>query len=309
MSGSGPAFARVPGLLFLGRAGFPDAVPRFSLFRPEFPGILEKTRCTRGGGRVNKTELLDRCARSGEERTLLARVLDKLELAQNRGVPAHTPFLTPGEQASAADLLTAWGNPRYAAFGGYEGSERNILYFPPDWQEPEDALSDPEGPLAALEGTFPNGASLTHRDILGSLMGLGITREKLGDILILEGREALPILLSQWESAGRWKVSVGEIPLSALTPRPPTVKTLRDTVAALRLDAVLAAGFSTSRSKAADFISAGRVSINHRECMKGDRTVNEGDVLTCRGLGKCVVKEVLGASRKGRIMLVLERYQ
>ena len=265
---------------------------------------------------MNKTELLDRCARSGEERTLLARVLDKLELAQNRGVPAHTPFLTPGEQAAAADLLTAWGNPRYAAFGGYEGSERNILYFPPDWQEPEDALSDPEGPLAALEGTFPNGASLTHRDILGSLMGLGITREKLGDILILEGkcqvvalREALPILLSQWESAGRWKVSVGEIPLSALTPRPPTVKTVRDTVAALRLDAVLAAGFSTSRSKAADLISAGRVSINHRECMKGDRTVNEGDVLTCRGLGKCVVKEVLGASRKGRIMLVLERYQ
>ena len=166
---------------------------------------------------MNKTELLDRCARSGEERTLLARVLDKLELAQNRGVPAYTPFLTPGEQASAADLLTAWGNPRYAAFGGYEGSERNILYFPPDWQEPEDALSDPEGPLAALEGTFPNGASLTHRDILGSLMGLGITREKLGDILILEGkcqvvvlREALPILLSQWESAGRWKVSVQE---------------------------------------------------------------------------------------------------
>ena len=125
-------------------------------------------------------------------------------------------------------------------------------------------------------------------------------------------REALPILLSQWESAGRWKVSVEEIPLSALTPRPPTVKTVRDTVAALRLDAVLAAGFSTSRSKAADLISAGRVAVNHRECMKGDRTVAEGDVLTCRGLGKClgkcVVKEVLGASRKGRIMLVLERY-
>ena len=158
---------------------------------------------------MNKTELLDRCARSGEERTLLARVLDKLELAQNRGVPAWTPFLTPGEQASAGDLLAAWGGPRYLAAGGYEGSERNILYFPPDWQEPEDALADPEGPLAALEGTFPGGASLTHRDILGSLMGLGITREKLGDILILEGkcqvvalREALPILLSQWESAG-----------------------------------------------------------------------------------------------------------
>ena len=86
------------------------------------------------------------------------------------------------------------------------------------------------------------------------------------------------------------------------------MKTIRDTVAALRLDAVLASGFSTSRSKAAQLVSAGRVSVNHRECMKSDRTVEQGDVLSCRGLGKCVVKEVLGQSKKGRIMLILERY-
>ena len=56
---------------------------------------------------MNKRELLDRCARDGEERVLLARVLDKLELSQNRGIPAHTPFLSPGEQASVQDLLNA----------------------------------------------------------------------------------------------------------------------------------------------------------------------------------------------------------
>ena len=147
-------------------------------------------------------------------------------------------------------------------------------------------------------------------------MGLGLTREKLGDILfpapgrcqVAVLREALPILLSQWESAGRWKMKLREIPLEQLEAKPPQVKTIRDTVAALRLDAVLAAGFSTSRSKAADLVSAGRVSVNHRECAKADRTVGEGDVLSCRGLGKCVVKEVLGQSKKGRFMLVLERY-
>jgi len=48
--------------------------------------------------------------------------------------------------------------------------------------------------------------------------------------------------------------------------------------------------------------------VNHRECLKGDKPVSEGDVLTCRGLGKCVIKEIPGQSRKGRIMLVLERY-
>ena len=179
---------------------------------------------------MTKTELLDRCVRSGEERVLLSRVLDKLELSQNRGIPAHTPFLSPGERASVTDLLSAWGHPRHVFFGGYPDAERTVCLFLPDWQEEEDAIADPEGPLAALEATFPNGAELSHRDILGSLMGLGITREKLGDILVegnrcqvLALRDALPILLSQWESAGRWKAKLREISLSELTPKPPRV--------------------------------------------------------------------------------------
>ena len=265
---------------------------------------------------MTKKELLDRCARGGEERVLLARALDKLELAQNRGVPAHTPFLSPGEQASLADLLAAWGHPRHLFWGGYPDAERRVCAFLPDWQEEDGLLSDPEGPLAALEAKFPAGAALGHRDILGALMGLGITREKVGDILlpgpgvcqVVVLRDALPILLSQWEGAGRWKVSLEAIPLDRLAPKPAQVKTIRDTVATPRLDAVLAAGFSLSRSKAAGYISAGKVAVNHRECLKSDKLVEEGDVLTCRGLGKCVVKEVPGQSKKGRTMLVLERY-
>ena len=184
---------------------------------------------------MNKKELLDRCARDGSERILLARVLDKLELSQNRGVPAHTPFLSPGEQASVTDLLNAWGRPRHLFWGGYPDSERNICLFLADWQEEESVLADPDGPLTALQGTFPADASLTHRDILGSLMGVGITRELVGDILLPRPglcqvavlREAAPILLSQWEGAGRYKVSLSEIPLDRLIPRPAQVKTIR----------------------------------------------------------------------------------
>ena len=265
---------------------------------------------------MNKKELLDRCARDGAERILLARVLDKLELAQNRGVPAHTIFLSPGEQASVTGLLNAWGRPQHFFWGGYPDSERKICLFPAGWQEEDSLLSDPSGPLAAIQARFPAEASLTHRDILGSLMGLGITREVLGDILFPEPgvcqvvvlRDSLPILLSQWEGAGRWKVSLAELPLDQLAPKPPQVKTIRDTVATPRLDAVVASGFSMSRSKAAGLIASGKVALNHRECTKADRQVAEGDVLTCRGLGKCIIKEVPGQSKKGRTMLVIERY-
>lgn len=266
---------------------------------------------------MTKRELLDRCARDGDERLLLSRVLDKLELAQNRGVPAHTQFLSPGEQAAVTDLLGAWGRPRHLFFGGYEDAERRVCAFLPDWQEEDDFLSGGDTPLSAVEVRFPGGGSLTHRDILGSLMGLGLTREKLGDILLPEPglcqvvalKEAVPILTSQWESAGRYKCQqVRQIPLSALAPRPPQIRTIRDTVASPRLDAVLGSAFSLSRSKASAYISAGKVAVNHRECLKSDKQVEEGDVLTCRGLGKCIVREVPGQSKKGRTMLVLERY-
>ena len=257
---------------------------------------------------MTKTELLNKCARDPEQRVLLARVLDRLEQAQNRGIPAHTQFLSPGEQAAVTDLLNTCGHPRHLFFGGFEGAERQICVFLPDWQEQEDWLACGEEAVCALRAGFPKDADLSHRDILGSLMGLGITREKLGDIVIddtgcfvLVMSDAVGILLSQWDSAGRARLNVKRVSLGDISVAPPQVRTIRDTVSTLRLDAVVACGFSTSRGKAADLIGAGRVMVNHRECMKAD-------VLTCRGLGKCVLTEVGGLSRKGRITLTIECY-
>ena len=97
-------------------------------------------------------------------------------------------------------------------------------------------------------------------------------------------------------------------PLSSLRVPEQKTKTIRDTVAALRLDAVAAAGFSLSRSKMAALISSGKLTLNGRTCDKPDRPVEAGAVLSCRGLGKCVLTEVPGTSRKGRVMIVMERY-
>ena len=71
---------------------------------------------------------------------------------------------------------------------------------------------------------------------------------------------------------------------------------------------VLSAGFSIPRSRAAELIRAGRVMVNHRPCAKADRTVEAGDVLTCRGLGKCELAAAGGQSKRGRTVLTLRRY-
>ena len=265
---------------------------------------------------MTKTELLDRFARDGEERNLLARALDRLALAEQRGVPAHTEFLTQEQQAVLSDLLRACGSPRHFFFGGFEGAERQVCVFLPDWQEQAEWLSDPNCPVAALHCPFPRDAQLAHRDILGSLMGLGITREMLGDLLLYDGgcdvialRSALPILLTQWEGAGRYRFAPQSVALADLRAEPPKPRLVQDTVAALRLDAVTAAAFSLSRSRAGELISSGRVLLDHRPCLKPDRPVDAGSSITCRGMGKCVLKEVPGQSRKGRVRIVLELYR
>lgn len=259
---------------------------------------------------MNKTELLNKVSQTPDERQLLARVCDQMDHAQ-RGAPACTPFLSTAQQAAAGRLISAAGTPRHLFAGGFPDAERKVCAFLPDWQE-EDGW---EPPFTALRCRWQSDDKLTHRDFLGSILGQGLDREKVGDILVGQGvcdilvfRELSPYLLQNLTGAGRAKLRVEEIPLSDIAPPEKQVKLLRDTVSSLRLDAVLSAGFSTSRGKAADLISAGRVELNHRPCVKADRTVNEGDVMTCRGLGKCVLKEVSGLSKKGRTMIVMERY-
>lgn len=259
---------------------------------------------------VTKTELLDRVSRSGEERQMLSRLLDKVAEA-GRGVPAHTPFLSEAQQEAAVRLLNAAGHPRHFFTGGYPDAERKVCALLPDWQE-EDSF---EPPFTALRCRWQSGEKLTHRDFLGSILGQGIDREKVGDILVGEDlcdiivmAELKQYLLQSFDAAGRTRLKVEEIPLGNLRVPEKQVKVIHDTVSSLRLDSVMATGFSLSRGKAAVAISAGRVEVNHALCLKSDRTVAQGDVLTCRGLGKCVLTEVGGLSKKGRIMIEMERY-
>ena len=264
---------------------------------------------------MNKTELLTRLASDGEERTLLARAMDQMAMAETRGAPAHTGFLSPREQEAVSRLIAACGRPRHLFYGGWEEAERRVCLFLPDWMEDGMDFFREDGPLVALRAVWRSGESLTHRDFLGALMGMGVAREKVGDLLVKEGccdilllREVAPFLLQSMEGAGRARLRLEALPLEEVSPPEVQVKVVRDTVAALRLDAVMAAGFSLSRGRAAEHISAGRVNLNWQECRKGDRTVARGDVISCRGLGKCRITEVGGLSRKGRVTVTLERY-
>ena len=177
--------------------------------------------------------------------------------------------------------------------------------------EPENA----ESPIRCLRASFREDEKPAHRDFLGSLMGMGIVREKVGDILVgpdsadllvLEG--VSDFLLQSWTSAGRTKLRVSAIERSNLHIPAVQRKEVRDTVSSLRLDAVAASGFRLARGKAAALIESGKVQLNWRECVKPDKPLEAGDVVSARGFGKFELAGVGGLTRKGRISIVLQVY-
>lgn len=264
---------------------------------------------------MDKSKLLDRAGATGEDRLLLAKVLDRAEQAGARNIPAATDFLSPQQQMQTLDLLRLAGVPEtgYMRLGGYEGAERNLFLFLPDWLEPEDAAS--QSPIRCLRAVFREEEKLSHRDFLGSLMGMGIVREKLGDILVGPGSADLLVLdtvadflLQSWTSAGRAKLAVTEIAPAHIHIPAVKCEEVRGTVSSLRLDAVASTGFRMARGKAADLVAAGRVQVNWRECTKPDKLLSQGDTVSARGFGKFELTEVGGVTKKGRTAIVLKRY-
>ncbi len=260
---------------------------------------------------MDKTLLISKTAQDPEERLLLARVLDKYDQCQRRSVPTATGFLSQREAALAQALLNAAGVRSGFAFdGGYPDAERRVLIFLPDW------LEEPEEELAFLRAAFHGAdSSLTHRDILGSLMGLGVTRERIGDILVSDHSADVVVspavagfLEQNWMDAGRVRLTVTAIGRGDLLIPQAQVVRVTDTVSSLRLDAAVSAAFSMSRGRAAELIAAGKVSLDHTPCLKPDKPVGEGSVLTARGFGKAVVRQCGKLSKKGRIILEMDRY-
>ncbi len=247
-----------------------------------------------------------------QETELIRRVKDLLQRCENSQTVTHSSFLTPAEQYEIQRWAEWSGADNLQFLGGFPDAERQIVFFLPDWFQEED---DPaEDILTCIKITAGFGIP-GHRDYLGSILGLGIKREWLGDILIKDNiayvlclRPIHDTILSELSHVSRYGVRCEEIPLSLVPAPERSVRKVSFTVQSPRLDAIVGSVFGISRSHAARLITGGAVSLNYAECLKNDAAVREGDVLSVRGYGKAKLLGSTGQSRKGRTFLEAERY-
>ncbi len=263
------------------------------------------------GDRMERSNI-EKIARTPEDKLLLAKVWDKVQAGMRKNIVAHTGFLSQRELHMTKYLFGQ--QEGLHAFGGYPDAERQMLVYLPDYLD-EDALMDADGPLVCLRATFYEGDAPSHRDFLGALMGAGITRESIGDICVgasscdfFVTNEIAPYILQNFLSAGRAKVRLEQISLQDVTVPEAQTKQIKDTLASLRLDSVISAGFRIGRSSAAQYVQQGKAAIDGLPCEKPDKAIDEGAKISVRGLGKIRLTAVNGQTKKGRISVIIDRY-
>ncbi len=169
-------------------------------------------------------------------------------------------------------------------------------------------------PFVCLTFTYRKEDKLTHRDFLGTFMGMQLKREVIGDIVVAEGEAqafvtevAAKLILSSVSKIGRVGVKVSDDRPFELEVRQ-EYKKIIGTVASLRLDCIVSLAAHISRDSAAGLIRSDRVDVNHFTASSISQELHEGDIISVRGSGRYVLSAVNGLSGKGRIHVEVLKY-
>lgn len=240
----------------------------------------------------------------------LRHLLDLCRKSEKTGTWQYSGFLSPAEQDDLLTSREAAGFP-YFLDGGYENAERKILAA-----GNEEEAGPPDLPvrvIAVRPKSDKYAEDLTHRDYLGAILGLGIERSLVGDIIVRDRRawffclaSAADMLASSLAQVRRTAVAA-EITTADVPELQPRYAPVRLNVASERLDAVISAFAGISRGQADKLFAAGKVFVNGRMTEDRSTRLKEGDVLSVRGIGKAVYDGIEYETKKKRYQVRLRK--
>ena len=259
---------------------------------------------------MSERDKIIRYYRASGEAELAAKLIDLADGAIRTQKYKVSEFLDPYGYSVAETVAAHYAQLKVESNGGYSGAERVKVAF-----VEKDFLGTLDFSIKAITVKWDERYSqISHRDILGSLMGMGVKRELFGDIIVRGGMcqiilsaTIVPFVLQNLHTVGSATVEAQITELSNIEPKEEKIKEIRTTVASLRLDTVAAAGFGLSRTKMASEIEADKLKVNWQAAKGSAQTISSGDVISMRGRGRLEVCEIIGQTRKGRLSIQLKR--
>jgi len=240
-----------------------------------------------------------------DERVFVDRAWEWVERAAERHEMRRTDFLDPRQAHILFTLANRHPDAAVRLDGGTELAERRRALIAPDYRK----LDDEEMGIAVLAIASDDRkiAELDHGDYLGALLGLGIKREKIGDLHVrADGCHALiaeeigDFLIGHLKQVHRADVTASVLPVSELQEVKQELAEMSLSVASMRLDGIASDVFRLSRTKIVDPIRAGRCRVNWKTEEDPSTPLRAGDVVSLKGFGRFRIVEVEGLSKSGR---------
>lgn len=239
-----------------------------------------------------------------DEKEFIDQVLNWQQFVEDSYSSKLSDFLDPRQIHIVKTIIGTHSQVKYSEFGGYDGAERKRMLLYPDYLIPENN----DFQTSLLEIVYPSKfVTLSHRQVLGSLMSIGLKREKFGDILVQNNRiqfivpsEMIDYVKMELKQIGKSKIQLVELPLNQIITSSEEWKEQSATVSALRLDAILSSVYPISRQKAQTLIQHGLVKVNWKEVEQVSFVCDEGDVISARGYGRSKIITIEGQTKKDK---------
>ncbi len=248
-----------------------------------------------------------------EQEMCKKRLLDLSKQADIKGIVTFSDFLNLNE----LNIYHTIKNTLYCkteVFGGYENSERQMIAFIPDalmfvWDYPIKCIH--------IVPKYPKFAEkLTHRDILGALMNLGIERNRLGDILCLENdyyvfcdEVIFPFIINELSQIRHTMVDLSEEEDYRRLQANIQLEERYDMIASNRIDCIIAKAFHLSRSEASEYLSAEKVFINGKCITNCNQFCEDGAIVSVRGKSRFIFESCNSTSKKGKLRVKFSFYK
>ncbi|WP_070120166.1 RNA-binding protein [Bacillus marinisedimentorum] len=239
-----------------------------------------------------------------EEHAFIDQAIEWKEQVMAQYAPKLTDFLNPREQEIIRSLSGKNDEVSVGFWGGNEAVERKRALLFPEYYSPGHGDFD----CVAYEIQYPvKFIAISHRDVLGALMGLGLSRGKFGDILsdgsrfqLVVAEEISSFIELNLTSIGKGKITLVPIEKSDLLVKEENWEESAGTVSSLRLDAVISEIYRLSRSKAVPLIKNGYVKLNWKPVEQPSAEISSGDVISVRGHGRSKVIAIGDKTKKDK---------
>lgn len=250
-----------------------------------------------------------------DDKLIMAKAQDLVELSYKNGNSAFSGFLNEREVSLSLSALKQMCFTDFLLFGGYENAARLILgVFPSGIENSDECLK--EFTIDRIEVLFKSEKEIFHKDFLGAVMALGIKRAMIGDFLIESGRcvffakpSVTDFVCNELKSVGRVGVSCKKI--DSFEPLPVILPTVSKTfsVASMRLDNIVSGFSGLSREQAKLVVCNKEVFLNYMVADNVATKIHAGDVVSIRKMGKFIINDTFGVTKKGRIKVEVEQYR